>query len=134
MEKLHKEEWYTMFIIDSLRLVAWRWNMNENQWESKVVKDARKLKNRLPISIVFIHHNHKWWWTFSWSQDLENFVDWRIEVKRLNDPDANWVTIFNQTQIRIYKERLWKELEFLFNYDKWNLIFQSTNFIKYEKD
>jgi len=134
MEKLHKEEWYTMFIIDSLRLVAWRWNMNENQWESKVVKDARKLKNRLPISIVFIHHNHKWWWTFSWSQDLENFVDWRIEVKKLSDPDANWVTIFNQTQIRIYKERLWKELEFLFNYDRWNLIFQSTNFIKYEKD
>jgi hypothetical protein len=49
---------------------------------------------------------------------LENFVDWRIQVTKHIDPDADGKEIFHQTKIRVYKERLGKELEFTFNYDK----------------
>lgn len=129
IKMLHKN-WYNHFIIDSLWLIGWSNWKSKNDRQGQIVKDLRKLKNSLPIWIVLIHHNHKWWWTFSWSQDLENFVDWRIEVKKYLDPDADWKNIFHQTKIRVYKERLWKELEFVYNYDRWRLIYESHWYIK----
>lgn len=133
IRKLHKDEGYTCFAIDSLKLILWWAWKNENQRQWIIVRQLMNLKKELPIAIVLIHHNEKSGWTFSWSQDLENFVDWRIEVKKKIDPDANWDTIFNNTIIRVYKERIGKELEFLFNWVKWKLIFVSSWFIEYKK-
>lgn len=133
IRKLHVEDNYDLFVIDSLKLVKWNNKWSDQSWESYVIKEARKLKNELPIVIVFIHHNIKWWSTWSGSQDLENFVDWRIEVTKKIDPDANGRTIFNQTFVRIFKERIGKELEFIFNWNNWNLIYQSSGYIEYWK-
>jgi archaeosine-15-forming tRNA-guanine transglycosylase len=55
---------------------------------------------------VLIHHNNKGGETFSGAQELENFSDWRITIKKELDPDANGISIFHKTIITIYKERL----------------------------
>lgn len=123
IEKLHKEDWYELFIIDSLQLMLWDNHSDQNRLQAKCIKDLKTLKNRLWVCIVLIHHNNKWWETFSWAQELENFSDWRITIKKELDPDANGISIFHKTIITIWKERLWKELEFEFNFDKWNLIY-----------
>lgn len=123
IEKLHKEDGYELFIIDSLQLMLWDNSSDQNRLQAKCIKDLKTLKNKLPICIVLIHHNNKQWETFSWAQELENFSDWRITIKKELDPDANGISIFHKTIITIFKERLWKELEFEFNFDKWNLIY-----------
>lgn len=123
IEKLHKEDWYELFIIDSLQLMIWDNISDQNRLQAKCIKDLKRLKNKLPICIVLIHHNNKWWETFSGAQELENFSDWRITIKKELDPDANGVSIFHKTIITIFKERLWKELEFEFNFDRWNLVY-----------
>lgn len=133
IRKLHLEDGCDFFVVDSLKLVKWNTRMSEWAREAFVIKEARKLKNELPIVIVFIHHNVKGWDTWSGNQDLENFVDWRIEVSKEIDPEANWRTIFNRTFIRIFKERIGKELEFIFNWVAWNLIYQSSWFIESKK-
>ncbi len=126
IRRLHKDDWYDLFVIDSLKLIKWKWNTDNNTWEWKIVSQLVSLKKELPIAIVVIHHNNKVGKTYSWSQDLENFVDWRIEVQKIIDENSNWVSVFNQTIIRIHKERIGKELEFLFNFDKWELLFVSS--------
>lgn len=123
IEKLHKEDWYDLFIIDSLQLMLWDNTTDQNRLQAKCIKDFKSLKNKLPICIVLIHHNNKLWETFSWAQELENFSDRRITIKKELDPYANGVSIFHKTIITIYKERMGKELEFEFNFDRGNLIY-----------
>ena len=119
------DDWYQMFIVDSLKLIkkdnSFSWSENERY--SKCVKSVKEFKNLNPCCVILIHHNNKFWKTFDWSQDLENFVDWRISVNKYIDPSADWISIFHQTKIRIHKERIWNELEFTFDYDRWNLIY-----------
>lgn len=129
IKKLHNEDWYDMFIIDSLKLIWWQ-NMKANAWEWKVIKELRKLKNELPICIVLIHHNSKWGTTFSGSQDLENFCDWRIEIRKEVDPFANGKTIFNQSIIRVHKERFGREIEYRFNFVDGKLMFESSQWME----
>lgn len=128
IEELYRDWKFELFIIDSLQLMIWPWDTNTQQ--EKIIKMLKTLKNKLPICIVLIHHNNKEWSTFSWSQALENFSDWRLTIKKELDPDANWVTIFHKTIIQVYKERLWKELQFEFDFDRWNLIYNSHWYIK----
>jgi len=99
--------------------------MSKNEWQGEIVKQFMALKNELPIAIILIHHNNKGGITYSGSQDLENFVDWRFEIEKNIDPDADGVNIFHQTIVRVYKERLGKELEFIFNYDRGELVYES---------
>lgn len=132
IEKLHKEDLYNLFIIDSLKLIWWQ-QMKSNDWESKVITELRTIKNKYPICIVLIHHNQKWWWTFSWSQDLENFCDMRIEVKKCTDPYADNVTVFNKTKVSVLKERFWwKTKMYVFNYVNGNLEFDCYEEIEEE--
>lgn len=129
IKKLHEEDWVDMFIIDSLKLIGWQ-NMKSNAWEGKVIRELRKLKNSLPICIVLIHHNSKWGNTFSGSQDLENFCDWRIEIRKKLDPYADDEIIFNQTKIRIHKERFWWEKQYTFDWVKGLLRFNRIDHIQ----
>lgn len=115
IEKLYEEKDYRFFIIDSLTLIGGQ-NTRTNQRQEVIMKRLRKLKNSIPICIVLIHHNRKWWDSFSGNQAIENFSDWRIEVKKKVDPSANGTTIFNQTKITVWKERLGKEIAFLFDF------------------
>ena len=124
IQELHLQEWVDLFIIDSLKLIKWKpsWG-SDNARDNMCITRLKELKNKLPICIILIHHNIKDWSNFSWWQDLENFSDWRIMIKKNLDENADWIKYFHQTEITIHKERLWKEMEFLFNFDKWNLIY-----------
>lgn len=122
IQELYLTQWIELFIIDSLKLIKGK-KWSQNDWEMECIMKFKELKNKLPICIVLIHHNNKAGDIFSGAQDLENFSDRRIMIKKELDDMANGTTIFNQTRITIYKERLGKEMEFLFNFDKWKLIF-----------
>lgn len=132
IKKLQDEDWYNMFIIDSLKLIWWQ-DVKTNDWEWKIVKELRKLKNALPINIVLIHHNSKWWTTFSGSQDLENFCDSRIEITKKMDPNADGLAIFNQSIINIHKERFGKESSYVFDFVNWELRFSHMSTIEDEQ-
>jgi len=120
IEELYINDWRDLFIIDSLKAITWKTG-SQNDFEILAINKLKEVKNKLPICIVLIHHNNKTGEDFSWAQDLENFSDRRIMIKKELEPLANWTTLFHQTRITIHKERLWNECEFLFNWDKWNL-------------
>ena len=112
IEKLHLEDWYCFFIIDSLKLIK-SWDSNEVHSQSAAIKALADLKNKFPICILLIHHNNKSWDDFSWSQDLENFCDRRISIRREEDPI---VEDDDDIVISVLKERFGWLNEYRFKY------------------
>lgn len=126
------EEWYKLFIIDNLRKINVPWAKTDNQVDIAKMQALQSLKNELPICIVLIHHDNKWWTWFSWTQVIWDLADTIVHVTKKLDPDADWKVIFHQSIIDIYKERLNMIREFTFEFDKWILRYVNS-LIKWEE-